>query len=85
MVRIVADATGRVILPVRVIYILFFIVTVAPNKASSESNSNNLKKDDFPKTAPAAYPVFFSDLIVEKLHLAKERTGAKWAKGIYLD
>ncbi len=59
MVRIVADATGRVILPVRVIYIRFFIVTVAPNKASSESNSNNLKKDDFPKTAPAAYPVFF--------------------------
>ncbi len=55
----VADATGRVILPVRVIYIHFFIVTVAPNKASSESNSNNLKKDDFPKTAPAAYPVFF--------------------------
>jgi len=34
-------------------------VTVAPNRASSESNSNNLKKDDFPKTAPAAYPVFF--------------------------
>jgi len=34
-------------------------VTLAPNKASSESNSNNLKKDDFPKTAPAAYPVFF--------------------------
>ncbi len=55
----VADATGRVILPVRVIYIRFFIVTIAPNKASSESNSNNLKKDDFPKTAPAAYPVFF--------------------------
>ena len=55
----VADATGRVILPIRVIYIRFFIVTIAPNKASSESNSNNLKKDDFPKTAPAAYPVFF--------------------------
>ncbi len=34
-------------------------MTVAPNKASSESNSNNLQKDDFPKTAPAAYPVFF--------------------------
>ncbi len=34
-------------------------MTLAPNKASSESNSNNLKKDDFPKTAPAAYPVFF--------------------------
>ncbi|WP_413350388.1 ribonucleoside-triphosphate reductase, adenosylcobalamin-dependent [Prochlorococcus sp. MIT 9116] len=34
-------------------------MTVAPNKASSENNSNNLKKDDFPKTAPAAYPVFF--------------------------
>ncbi len=34
-------------------------MTVAPNKASSESNSNNLKKDDFPTTAPAAYPVFF--------------------------
>ncbi len=34
-------------------------MTVAPNKAPSESNSNNLKKDDFPKTAPAAYPVFF--------------------------
>ncbi len=34
-------------------------MTVAPNKASSKSNSNNLKKDDFPKTAPAAYPVFF--------------------------
>jgi ribonucleotide reductase class II len=34
-------------------------VTIAPNKASSESNSNNLRKDDFPKTAPAAYPVFF--------------------------
>ncbi|MDC3168148.1 ribonucleoside-triphosphate reductase, adenosylcobalamin-dependent [Prochlorococcus sp. AH-716-D22] len=34
-------------------------MTIAPNKASSENNSNNLKKDDFPKTAPAAYPVFF--------------------------
>ncbi len=34
-------------------------MTIAPNKASSQSNSNNLKKDDFPKTAPAAYPVFF--------------------------
>ena len=34
-------------------------MTIAPNKASSESNSNNLKKDDFPKSAPAAYPVFF--------------------------
>jgi len=34
-------------------------VTIAPNKASSESNSNDLKKDDFPNTAPAAYPVFF--------------------------
>ena len=34
-------------------------MTIATNKASSESNSNNLKKDDFPKTAPAAYPVFF--------------------------
>ena len=34
-------------------------MTIAPNKASSESNSNNLRKDDFPKTAPAAYPVFF--------------------------
>ena len=76
MVRIVADATGRVILPVRVIYIRFFIVTVAPNKASSESNSNNLKKDDFPKTAPAAYPVFL-DLTVGKLPLAEGKTGAK--------
>ena len=34
-------------------------MTIAPNKASSESNSNNLRKDDFPKSAPAAYPVFF--------------------------
>ena len=34
-------------------------MTVASNKASSESNNNDLKKDDFPKTAPAAYPVFF--------------------------
>ena len=34
-------------------------MTIAPNKSSSENNSNNLKKDDFPKTAPAAYPVFF--------------------------
>ena len=34
-------------------------MTIAPNKASSENNPNNLKKDDFPKTAPAAYPVFF--------------------------
>lgn len=60
MVRIVADATGRVILPLRVnLHTFFFIVTIAPNKASSESNSNNLRKDDFPKTAPAAYPVFF--------------------------
>ena len=59
MVRIVADATGRVILPLQVISILFFIVTVAPNKASSGSNSNDLKKDDFPTSAPAAYPVFF--------------------------
>ena len=59
MVRIVADATGRVILPLRVNLHTFFIVTIAPNKASSESNSNNLRKDDFPKTAPAAYPVFF--------------------------
>ena len=59
MVRIVADATGRVILPLRVNLHTFFIVTIAPNKSSSENNSNNLKKDDFPKTAPAAYPVFF--------------------------
>ena len=72
----VADATGRVILPVRVFTYVFLIVTIAPNKASSGSNSNDLKKDDFPKTAPAAYPVF-SDLTVEKLHLAKGRTGAK--------
>ena len=34
-------------------------MTVAPNKASSENNSNDLKKDDFPKTAPAANPVFY--------------------------
>ena len=34
-------------------------MTIAPNKVSSENTSNNLKKDDFPKTAPAAYPVFF--------------------------
>ena len=34
-------------------------MTVASNKVSSESNNNELKKDDFPKTAPAAYPVFF--------------------------
>jgi len=59
-------------------------VTVAPNKASSESNSNNLKKDDFPKTAPAAYPVFFRSYS-RKLPLAKGRTGAKLAKGIYRD
>ena len=59
MVRIVADATGRVILPLQVNLHTFFFVTIAPNKASSENNSNNLKKDVFPKTAPAAYPVFF--------------------------
>tara|TARA_Y100001970_G_scaffold293002_1_gene437110 strand:- start:644 stop:2977 length:2334 start_codon:yes stop_codon:yes gene_type:complete len=34
-------------------------VTVTPNTASSESNSSNLQKDEFPITAPAAYPVFF--------------------------
>ena len=34
-------------------------MTVAPNKASSENNSNDLQKDDFPKTAPAANPVFY--------------------------
>ena len=34
-------------------------MTVTPNTASSESNSADLQKDDFPKTAPAAYPVFF--------------------------
>ncbi len=34
-------------------------MTIASNKASSESNSNDLKKDEFPSTAPAAYPVFF--------------------------
>tara|TARA_B100000965_G_scaffold186898_1_gene155946 strand:- start:1100 stop:3433 length:2334 start_codon:yes stop_codon:yes gene_type:complete len=34
-------------------------VTVTPNTASSESNSSDLQKDEFPKTAPAAYPVFF--------------------------
>jgi len=34
-------------------------VTVTPNKASSRRDNNDLQKDDFPKTAPAAYPVFF--------------------------
>ncbi len=34
-------------------------MTVAPNKTSSENNSNDLQKDDFPKTAPAANPVFY--------------------------
>ncbi len=34
-------------------------MTVTPNTASSESNSSDLQKDEFPKTAPAAYPVFF--------------------------
>ncbi len=34
-------------------------MTVTPNTTSSEGNSNNLEKDEFPKTAPAAYPVFF--------------------------
>ncbi len=34
-------------------------MTVTPNTASSESNSSNLQKDEFPITAPAAYPVFF--------------------------
>ena len=34
-------------------------MTVTPNTASSESNSSNLQKEEFPKTAPAAYPVFF--------------------------
>ena len=34
-------------------------MTVAPNKASSENNSNDLQKDDFPRTAPAANPVFY--------------------------
>ena len=72
----VADATGRVILPVRVIYIRFFIVTVAPNKASSESNSNNLKKDDFQRLRQLLI-LSFSDLTVGKLPLAKERTGVK--------
>ena len=59
MVRIVADATGRVILPVRVIYIRFFIVTIAPNKASSKSDSNKALKNDFPDSAPSANPVFY--------------------------
>ena len=43
----------------RTYYTPKFIVTVAPNKASSENNSNDLQKDDFPKTAPAANPVFY--------------------------
>ena len=34
-------------------------MTVTPNKASSRRDNNDLQKDDFPKTAPAAYPVFF--------------------------
>ena len=34
-------------------------MTVTPNTTSSESNSDNLQKDEFPKSAPAAYPVFF--------------------------
>ena len=55
----VADTTGRVNLSLRTILQKFFIVTVAPNRASSESHNSDLKKDDFPKTAPAAYPVFF--------------------------
>jgi len=34
-------------------------VTIAPNKASSENSSNEIQKNEFPQTAPAAYPVFF--------------------------
>jgi len=55
----VADTTGRVNLSLHTILQNFFIVTVASNKASSESHNSHLKKDDFPNTAPAAYPVFF--------------------------
>jgi len=51
-------------------------VTVAPNKASSESNSNNLKKMIFQRQHQLL-TLFFSDLTVGKRPLAKGRTGVK--------
>ncbi len=47
-------------------------MTIASNKASSESNSNNLKKDEFPSTAPAAYPVFFRSYSRKKANGKRE-------------
>ena len=74
MVRIVADATGRVILPLRVIYIRFFIVTVAPNKAAKRAIPIILKKI-FSKTAPAACSFFRS--YSRKTSSGKRENGAK--------
>ena len=47
-------------------------MTVTPNTASSESNSNNLQKDEFPKSAPAAYPVFFRSYSRKKSNSRRE-------------
>ena len=47
-------------------------MTVTPNTASSESNSKDLQKDEFPQTAPAAYPVFFRSYSRKKLNGERE-------------
>jgi len=47
-------------------------VTVTPNTTSSESNSDNLQKEEFPKSAPAAYPVFFRSYSRKKSNSRRE-------------
>ena len=47
-------------------------MTIASNKASSENNSNDLQKDEFPSTAPAAYPVFFRSYSRKKTNGQRE-------------
>ena len=47
-------------------------MTVTPNTTSSESNSDNLQKEEFPKSAPAAYPVFFRSYSRKKSNSRRE-------------
>ena len=51
-------------------------MTVASNKTSFENEKNDLKNDEFPQTAPAAYPVFFRSYSRKKSNGKREN----WAE-----
>ena len=72
----VADTTGRVNLSLRTILQKFFIVTVAPNRASSESHNSDLKKMTS-QNQPLLLILSSLDLTAERQSQGKEKVGTR--------